>query len=147
MSDLKRYVQPSVATAALVGLGVSVYLTFVHFQAAQLYCAVSGAIDCERVLRSGFAVIAGTTVPTSVAGIVWFAVGTVLTGARISAPSRPGLGRAQMAWSAVGLLTVLYLVFIEIVEIGAICAWCTVAHVMVVLIFILTVTIRPSTAT
>ena len=146
MSDLRRYAQPVVAAANLIGLGVSIYLTSVHFEAAQLYCNVSGAIDCERVLRSGFAVIAGTAVPTSAAGIVWFGFGAVLAGARISAPFTLAFERAQMAWSAVGLLTVVYLVFVEIVEIGAICAWCTVAHVMVVLVFILTVTIRPATA-
>ena len=120
--------------AGVVGLGVSIYLTFVHFSAAQLVCSVSGAIDCERVLGSGYGVIAGTAVPTSAAGIVWFAVAGVLAVLQNR--------RAQVAWSAIGLLTVVYLVFVEIVQLGAICIWCTVAHAMVVVIFVLTVTVR-----
>lgn len=142
MSDLRRFVQPAVAAAAVIGLGVSLYLTFVHFEAAQLYCSVSGAIDCERVLRSGYAVIAGTSLPTSAAGIVWFGVGTAIAVTLWSTPRLAIVERAQIAWSAAGLLTVVYLVFVEIVQIGAICIWCTVAHVLVVVIFILTVTVR-----
>lgn len=120
--------------SAVIGLGVSIYLTFVHFSAAQLVCSASGAIDCERVLGSRYGVIAGTDVPTSAAGIVWFAV----AGALAAIHNR----RAQVAWSVAGLLTVLYLVFIEIVQLGAICIWCTVAHAMVVVIFLLTVTVQ-----
>ena len=118
----------------MLGIGVSIYLTFVHFATAQLVCSTSGAVDCERVLSSAYAVIAGTAIPTSAAGIAWFAAGTALAAFR--------LRRAQMAWSVVGLLTVLYLVYVEIVELGAICIWCTAAHALVVVIFLLTVTIR-----
>ena len=122
--------------ASVVGLGVSIYLTFVHFSAAQLVCSASGTIDCERVLGSGYGVIAGSAVPTSAAGVVWF----VVAGGLALLHNR----RAQVAWSAIGLLTVVYLVFVEIVQLGAICIWCTVAHAMVIVIFLLTVTVRPS---
>ncbi len=119
--------------ASVAGLGVAIYLTFVHYSAAALVCSASGTIDCERVLNSGYGVIAGTAVPTSAAGIVWFGVATVLafTGPR----------RTQQAWSVVGILTVVYLVFVEIVQLGAICIWCTAAHALVVVIFLLTVTV------
>jgi uncharacterized membrane protein len=120
--------------AGVIGLGVSIYLTFVHFSAAQLVCSVGGAIDCERVLGSGYGVIAGTAVPTSAAGIAWFTVAVALAVLRNR--------RAQVAWSVIGLLTVVYLVFVEIVQLGAICIWCTVAHAMVVVIFLLAVTVR-----
>ena len=119
--------------AGLAGLGVAVYLTFVHYSAAALVCSASGTVDCEKVLTSGYGVIAGTAIPTSAAGIVWFGVATVLafTGPR----------RALQVWSVIGLLTVVYLVFVEIVELGAICIWCTAAHALVVVIFLLTVTV------
>jgi uncharacterized membrane protein len=133
-----RYLRAAVVGASLVGLGVAVYLTFVHFSAAQLVCTVGGAINCERVLGSGYAVIAGTAVPTSAAGIVWFTV----AGALAVLHRR----RAQIAWSVIGLLTVVYLVFVEIVQLGAICIWCTAAHAMVVVIFLLTVTVRAEAA-
>jgi uncharacterized membrane protein len=131
---IARYIQPSVLVAHVLGIGISIYLTFVHFAAAQLVCSTGGAVDCERVLSSAYAVIAGTPIPTSAAGIAWFGIGAALAVFRVR--------RAQVAWSLLGLLTVLFLVYVEIVQLGAICIWCTAAHALVVVIFLLTVTIR-----
>jgi len=46
------------------------------------------------------------------------------------------MARWQLVWSAVGLVTVLFLVYIEIVQLGAVCIWCSAAHVLVLLIFL-----------
>ena len=45
---------------------------------------------------------------------------------------------AQFAWSLLGLLAVLYLVYIEIVRLHTICAWCTAFHVVILLMFLVT---------
>ncbi|HEV2414240.1 MAG TPA: vitamin K epoxide reductase family protein [Candidatus Dormibacteraeota bacterium] len=114
--------------AAVAGAAVSIYLTVLHYVGVVPGCPVTGPINCDAVLTSPYAVLAGTSVPTSAAGIIWFAISAVLW-------TRP-VGRVQLAWSALGLLTVLYLVFLEIVRIGAICLWCTAAHLLVVFIFV-----------
>lgn len=119
---------------SLAGIGVSAYLTVLHFIGFAPACPTAGPVNCEAVLSSSYAVIAGTAVPTSVAGIVWFAVSAVLW-------TRPR-GRAQLAWAGLGVVTVLYLVFIEIVRLGAICLWCTSAHILVIAIFVVAVGIR-----
>jgi uncharacterized membrane protein len=118
--------------AGVAGLLVSIYLTVLHYAGVVPGCPVTGPINCDAVLSSSFAVIAGTSIPTSAAGIAWFAVSVAIW-------LRP-FGRAHLAWSAVGLLTVIYLVFIEIVRIGAICLWCTAAHLLVVAIFLVALT-------
>src|SRR4029077_863992 len=118
--------------AGFAGLGISIYLTAVHYAGVPLACPASGTVNCEAVLSSRYAVIAGTNVPTSAAGIVWFTVSALLWTRRA--------GRVQLAWSGLGLLTVLFLVYIEIVELGAVCIWCTAAHVLVVLIFLIALT-------
>jgi uncharacterized membrane protein len=123
--------------AGVAGLGISIYLTAVHYAGVPLACPSNGTISCEAVLSSPYAVIAGTAVPTSVAGIVWFGVSTLLWISRFS--------RLQLVWSIAGLVTVLSLVFIEIVRVGAICIWCTAAHVLVVVIFL--VALMRSTST
>ena len=46
---------------------------------------------------------------------------------------------AQFAWALLGLLTILYLVYVEIVRLRTICAWCTGFHVLVLLTFLVTV--------
>jgi uncharacterized membrane protein len=114
--------------ASLAGLGISIYLTAVHYAGVPLACPANGTINCEAVLSSRYAVIAATGVPTSAAGIVWFAVSLLLW------TRRPG--RIQLAWSAIGLVTVLFLVYIEIVQLGVVCIWCSVAHALVLVIFL-----------
>jgi uncharacterized membrane protein len=99
---------------------------------------VSGPVNCELVLTSPYAIVAATTIPTSAAGILWFAISALLWTRRA--------GWTQVAWSAIGMAVVLYLVFIEIVKLGAICLWCTVAHVLVLLIFLIAVTVRSDRA-
>ena len=76
---------------------MSLYLTVLHFAGIAPTCPVSGAINCEAVLSSSYALIAGTPVPTSAAGIVWFGVSALLWAWRF--------GPVHLAWSAVGLFT------------------------------------------
>jgi uncharacterized membrane protein len=122
--------------AGVAGAAVSTYLTVLHYVGVVPGCPVTGPINCEAVLSSPYSVIAGTSVPTSAAGIVWFAVSAVIW-------TRP-VGWVHVAWSAVGLATVIYLVFVEIVRLGAICLWCTATHVLVVAIALIALTLRPS---
>ena len=132
MAPRARIRLPSVAVlVSVAGIAVSVYLTVVHYAGFVPACPVSRAINCEAVLSSPYAVIAGTSIPTSAAGIVWFAVNAVLW----ARPRRILL----LAWSLLGLLTVIYLLFIEIVLIGAICLWCTAAHLLVVVLVLIAV--------
>ena len=119
---------------SVAGIAVSIYLTILHFIGFVPACPSSGSINCEAVLTSPYAVIAGTEVPTSAAGIAWFAVSAFLWTRTI--------GSMQQLWSALGLVTVLYLVFIEIVRVGAICLWCTAVHVLVVALLLIAVTAR-----
>jgi uncharacterized membrane protein len=119
---------------SVAGVGVSIYLTVLHFIGFAPACPAAGPVNCEAVLNSPYAVIAGTNVPTSVAGIVWFAVSAVLW-------TRP-IGPMQLGWAAIGVVTVVYLLFIEIVRLGAICLWCTAAHVLVVAILLIAVSTR-----
>jgi uncharacterized membrane protein len=117
---------------SVAGVGVSIYLTVLHYAGVVPACPVAGVVSCEAVLSSSYAVIAGTSVPTSAAGIVWFGV-SALVWAWALTP-------VHLAWSAIGLLAVVYLVFIEIVRLGVVCLWCTAAHVLVIAIVMIAVT-------
>lgn len=121
--------------AGLAGIGVSIYLTVVHYSAIPPACPANAVINCEQVLSSPYAVIGGSSVPTSAAGIIWFAVTAGLAFGLLRRPSRR-LATAQLVWSTVGLVTALYLVYVEIVQLGALCFWCSAAHLLVLLIFL-----------
>ncbi len=125
------------AAASAAGLVISGYLTAVHYSSAPLVCSATGTVDCERVLSSPYAVLAGSSLPTSAAGLAWFAVSLVIVGLLFQRPASALLSRLLLGWAALGLATVLYLVFIEVVVIGAICAWCTAVHVLVLAVFLL----------
>ena len=124
--------QAAAVLVSVAGVCISVYLTLLHYAGVVPACPASGAINCEAVLSSSYAVIAGTQVPTSVLGIAWFAVSAVLwaTGRRWPV----------YAWMAVGLTFVLSLVYVEIVLLGAICLWCTAAHILVLALFVMALT-------
>jgi uncharacterized membrane protein len=118
--------------ASLAGLAISVYLTLQHYQGVVPGCPVTGPINCDAVLSSPYAVIGGTAVPTSALGIAWFAFSAVLWAA--------GWRPLVYLWMAAGLASVTVLVFIEIVRIGAICLWCSSAHVLVLALFLIALT-------
>lgn len=132
--------QALAAAASVAGLAISIYLTVVHFSTILLACPANGVVNCEQVLSSPYGVIAGTGIPTSAAGIVWFGVSALLAAGLLA--GRQGLARIQLAWSALGLLTVLLLLYIEIVQLGAVCIWCSAAHLLVLLIFLIALTDR-----
>jgi uncharacterized membrane protein len=119
---------------SVAGIAISIYLTVLHYAGVVPACLASGPVNCEAVLSSPYAVIVGSSIPTSVLGVVWFGASAV-----VWALPR---GWIQLAWSAVGVVTVLYLVFIEIVLVGAICLWCTAAHILVVALLLFAVSSR-----
>jgi len=142
---VKRALLLTVVGAAVAGIGVSAYLTVVHANLSALVCSSSGLVNCERVLSSGYGSVLGSALPTSATGILWFAVSGALAAARLRSES-PLLARTQLAWGALGLLAVLYLVYVEIDRVGAICVWCTAAHALVLLTLLAVLTLESAGA-
>jgi uncharacterized membrane protein len=140
MSRRDRVLAAIAALAGLAGIGVSIYLTVVHYSAVPLVCSTTGVVSCERVLSSPYSVIAGSGLPTSAAGILWFGVSAAVAAAQLAGRDPLSLLRFQLAWASIGLATVLFLVFVEITQLGAICIWCTTAHVLVILTFLAVLT-------
>ena len=124
---------------SLMGIGIAIYLTAVHYENVPLICSSSGLVDCARVLSSSYSVVPGTTIPISVPGLAWCIVsaGLAIAGLRLQ-PIPRWLRLAQFALSLSGLLVVLYLVYVEIVRLHTICAWCTGLHVIILVIFLIT---------
>ena len=111
---------------ALLGLAVSVYLTVEHFtSSATLACPETGTINCQKVTTSAWSHIG--PVPVAVLGLVFFVAMAVLC----SPPAwrRPVLSPLRLAGAAVGVLSALWLVWVELFQVDAICLWCTAVHV------------------
>src|SRR5260370_23344167 len=127
---------------SLVGAGIAVYLTAVHYENVPLICSTRGLIDCSRVLSSPYSVVPGTSVPITVPGLAWCAVSAVLAivGLRLLRPQvRHRIQQPQFPWPLLGMVTVLYLVYVELVLLHTICAWCTGLHVVILIMFLTTI--------
>lgn len=132
----------AVLVLALVGLGISIYLTVEHYQKVAPVCTIGGAFDCAKVTASAYSLLPGTSIPITIPGMLWFVVSggfaTAMLWYLARARREPARLRLWFAlWAGLGLLFVLYLVYAEIVLLHALCAWCTGVHVLTLVIFLL----------
>jgi uncharacterized membrane protein len=131
---------------AVLSIGVSIYLTLVHYTTeVTLVCSSGGLVDCERVLTSRYSYVPYTELPVALPGILWSLVaGLLALGAWRIWPRRLLLRIVEVAWAGFGMLTVFYLIYVEIVLLHTICAWCTVVHVLVLLYLLVSLVLLQS---
>ena len=118
----------AIAGLALLGLAISIYLTYVHYAGIEPVC--SSISNCERVQTSEYADLAG--IPVAVLGIVGYA--TILVSLRMRADVTALLAYLAVAFSA-------YLTWAELFKIDAICQWC-VASAIITLVIAVLATVR-----
>lgn len=125
---------------SLIGVGISIYLTLVHYNTnVPLACSTSGFINCENVLASPYALVPGTSIPISIPGLLWFLVAGGLALLAWRTPEARNILLAEITWSALGVLTALYLVYVELVRLHTLCAWCTGLHVLMLTLLIIAI--------
>lgn len=120
---------------ALAGLGVSTYLTWVHYtEPTQLSCPDTGVINCAKVTTSSYSTIG--PVPVALLGALFFLGMAVLClpAAWRLADQRVALTR--LVGAVAGVVGVVYLVAVEVLALHAICLWCTAVHVIAFLLFV-----------
>ncbi len=128
-----------VMVASLCGLGVSIYLTIVHFDTTlTLACPKNAVFNCETVTTSAESRVFG--IPVAVLGLAFF-VGMVILSLPIAwrVPSLR-VAQARLASVIVGIGFVFYLVYSELFTIHAICLWCSSVHVLTLILFVAIVT-------
>jgi uncharacterized membrane protein len=110
---------------AVLGVGVSIYLTVVHYAAsAVLACPENSIINCAKVSASSYAAVGA--IPVALLGAVYFAAMTALCLPKAWRIRR--LGTVRVAGAAIGVLSSLYFVWVELFRLDAICLWCTIVH-------------------
>ncbi|MEV4508898.1 vitamin K epoxide reductase family protein [Dactylosporangium sp. NPDC049525] len=132
---VQRWVPPASLVLAVLGLAVSVYLTIEHYTASTtLACPDTGALNCLKVTTSEQSKLFG--VPVAVLGLVYFAVMLALS--LLWRTPRRDVRLGRLAFSAVGVLFVAWLVYAELFTLDAICLWCTAVHVLAIGLFAVT---------
>lgn len=106
----------AIAGLALLGLAISIYLTWVHYAGIEPVC--TGVSDCERVQSSEYAELLG--IPVAVIGIAGYAAILASLWARVELT-------ALLAYLAVAFSA--YLTWAELFRIEAICQWCVASAI------------------
>jgi len=117
----------SLTILAVLGLLVSIYLTFKTYDPSSVTCSIGGG--CEVVLSSPYAKI--FHIPVSVMGIAWYVVqlGLIYT---IFIMKRAATNKWLLPiWAVVGFGFSLYLLYLEAFVINAYCTWCLVSLAIV----------------
>ena len=114
----------AIAGLALLGLAISIYLTWVHYAGIKPVC--TGISDCERVQTSDYADLVG--IPVAVLGIVGY--GAILASLRTRVEVTAMVSYLALAFSAV-------LTGGEVFKIEAICQWCVGSAVITLVIAVL----------
>jgi len=125
----------AVPILGLVGMGISSYLTYVHWTGEEAVCLP--LTDCTTVLTSPYAEVWG--VPLSLLGLLMY---TLLTGLGfwLLRTKDGGQGLIALVTYAVALTGTLYsayLFYLEAFEIHAFCPWCLASGLVVVTILVL----------
>ncbi|HEX4206930.1 MAG TPA: vitamin K epoxide reductase family protein [Ktedonobacteraceae bacterium] len=139
MNIRRSRAQAVLLALSLVSVVISIYLTIVHYQGGQVACTTGGIVNCERVLSSLYSVVPGTQIPISLPGLLWFAVAAVIAAVGLRQPQLRLPRISMFVWTLLGMLTVLYLVYVEIVRLDAICLWCTSLHIIIFIMFLMSV--------
>ncbi len=118
---------------AVIGLGVAIYLTVVHyvgFSALACGSGHGGVSSCQTVQSSVWSKLAG--VPVALLGLIGyvFIVGSLL------APDREETRLATLGLTLIGFGFSAYLTYRELFSIHAICEWCLSSAVILALLLI-----------
>ena len=126
---------PAVMALAALGLGDSLYLTWVHATASKIACPIG---SCDVVNASPYAEVWGFPVAgIGAAGyLALLVLGTMAWRAENEAERLRWL-RWAFGGSLAGVLYAIYLTYLELYVINAICFWCVVSAIVIALVCVL----------
>ena len=122
---------------ALIGFGLSLYLTIAHYTTPEiLSCAENSIVNCAKVTTSSYATILG--IPVALLGLLYY-VSMIPMQLPIAWRNKSvALKRVRLASSIIGIVMILWLIYVELFKLNAICLYCTGVHIITVLLFVTT---------
>jgi uncharacterized membrane protein len=132
-----RWAVPVTLPLALIGLGLSIYLTYLHFNHSTTFagCPATSHVNCLKVTTSSQSEIFGH-IPVAVTGLIYYVVMVALVSPWAWRMANPWVWWARLAGAIGGVGMVAYLVFVEAVQLKAICLYCTGVHIITFLLFL-----------
>jgi uncharacterized membrane protein len=134
------WLQVTSMVLAVIGLAISAYESYAHFNGSHLAgCPTSatGTFNCTAVITSPQSMVFGV-IPVAILGLVFYVAAVPLFSPWAWRLSRPAVHRARLGSVVVGMGFVAYLIYAEL-QIGSICEYCTGVHIVTFLLFCITV--------
>jgi uncharacterized membrane protein len=135
------WLQWTTLALALIGLGLSAYETYAHFNGSHLAgCPTggNGTFNCTAVITSAQSMVFGVF-PVAVLGLAFYVVVTALMTPWAWRIRRRDVGLLRLAAMIAGMGFVMYLIYAEVVQIQDICEYCTGVHIITFVLFCITV--------
>jgi uncharacterized membrane protein len=125
---------------AVLGLAVSAYETYAHFNGSHLAgCPIGkGTFNCFAVITSSQSMVFGIF-PVAILGLIFYVVVTALMTPWAWRIQRFEVGLLRLVAMIVGMGFAMYLIYAEVVQIGQICEYCTGVHIITFVLFCFTV--------
>ncbi len=126
---------------AILGLVISAYETYAHFNGSHLAgCPTggNGTFNCTAVITSSQSMVFGV-LPVAVLGLAFYVAAVPLFSPWAWRARWRQLHLLRLASVIVGMGFVMYLIYAELYQIGDICEYCTGVHVVTFLLFCITV--------
>jgi uncharacterized membrane protein len=137
-SEQPLWLQVTSLVLAVIGLGISAYETYVHFNGNHLAgCSTHGAESCTAVITSSQSMVFNV-IPVAILGLAFYVVAVPLFSPWAWRAEWRLVHQLRLASMVVGIGFVMYLISAEL-QIGSICEYCTGVHVVTFLLFCITV--------
>ncbi len=126
---------------AILGLGISAYETYAHFNGNHLAgCPAggSGTFNCSAVITSPESMVFGV-IPVAILGLAFYVAAVPLFSPWAWRLQWRELNLLRLVSAVTGMGFVVYLIYAELYQIRDICEYCTGVHIVTFLLFAITV--------
>jgi uncharacterized membrane protein len=135
------WLQVTAFALAILGLVISAYETYAHFNGSHLAgCPTggNGTFNCTAVITSSQSMVFGV-IPVAVLGLAFYVAAVPLFSPWAWRMRRREVHLLRLGSVVVGMGFVMYLIYAELYQIGDICEYCTGVHIITFLLFCITV--------
>jgi uncharacterized membrane protein len=132
-----QWLDIAIPVLSIIGLGVSIYLTYVEFTHTSALCGPVG--DCNAVQSSPYAKLFGVLPIGLVGAIGYLAISFAWIWRHFRTDSLARIaGQAMFGMALFGTLFSIYLTYLELFVIRAVCIWCLSSAMIITVLMLLT---------
>ena len=135
------WLQLTAFVLAILGLAISAYETYAHYNGSHLAgCPTggNGTFNCTAVITSSQSMVFGV-IPVAVLGLAFYVAAVPLFSPWAWRLEWRELNLLRLVSAVIGMGFVVYLIYAELYQIRDICEYCTGVHIVTFLLFGITV--------